>query len=383
MNKEFADHNIILISLDGMRQDKISLSPNIKKLIEESIYFPKMFTVAPYTLAAHHAIISGMYPSQNGVDAYYHMFRFKKEQIKTISELLQENGYFTCCDIASESLMPNQGFDEKNIYDEKTVNFQSRHKELILKLSKRQKFFLFLQYSDPHKHLVEEVMKKYDQKSNDDDYYSKIEENEKRYNSFMPECDRYVESILKTLKSLSLDKKTIVIFTSDHGTSIGEKKGERFYGVYVYDYTINVFSIIHIPGIKPETINFQCRNIDLFPTVAEFAGISLEELSYKISGKSLWSFIEKRETSDREVFVETGGLYGFWPSPKKHNVFCIRKNDKKLIFNDTPNTFEFYNLKTDPKEQKNIFDEESSDVKDFKKTLVEFLNNNNISTKLT
>jgi len=382
MNREFSDYNIILISLDGMRQDKISLSSNLRKFIEKSIYFPKMFTVAPYTLASHHAIISGMYPSQNGVDAYYHMFRFKKDQINTITELLQEEGFFTCCDIASESLMPEKGFDEKNVYDEKTVDFQSRHKELILKLSGKQKFFLFLQYSDPHKHLVEEVMKKYDQKSNDDDYYSKIEENEKRYNSFMPECDKYIESILKTLEDLSLDKKTIIIFTSDHGTSIGEKKGERFYGVYVYDYTINVFSIIHIPGIKSDVINTQCRTIDLFPTIAEFAGISLENLSKDISGDSLWPLIEHKETLDREVFVETGGLYGFWPSPKKHNVFCIRKNNKKLIFNDTPNTFEFYDLEIDPIEQNNIFDENLLEINEFKKRLIEYLKKYDIDTKL-
>ena len=41
-------------------------------------------------------------------------------------------------------------------------------------------------------------------------------------------------------------------------------------------------------------------------------------------------------SENRDVFIETGGLYGPWPSPKKHNVFCIKSNNKKLIYNDIP-----------------------------------------------
>lgn len=383
MRKTFPEYNIIMINLDGLRQDKVSLSPNLKKIIEKSIYFSKMITVSPYTLAAHHAIISGMYACQNGVDAYYHMFRFKKDKIHTISELLQRKGYYTCCDVASESLMPSKGFDEKNIYDEKNVNFQLRHKELVTRLSKKSKFFLFLQYSDPHKHLVEEVMQKYDQKSNDDEYYSNVEENDKRYNSYMPECDEYVDTIMHTLEELSIDKKTIVIFLSDHGTSVGERRGERFYGVYVYDYTINVFCILYIPDISSKTIDIQCRTIDLFPTITEIAEISLEKNVIEISGDSLWPLIEGSETKDREVFVETGGLYGYWPSPKKHNVFCIRNNKKKLIYNDTPNTWEFYDLENDPNELNNIYNENSTEIKEFKNRLIFYFQQFSIDTKLS
>jgi hypothetical protein len=37
------------------------------------------------------------------------------------------------------------------------------------------------------------------------------------------------------------------------------------------------------------------------------------------------------DNTEREVFVETGGLYGPWPSPKKHSVFCVRKNNKTAL----------------------------------------------------
>ena len=56
-------------------------------------------------------------------------------------------------------------------------------------------------------------------------------------------------------------------------------------------------------------------------------------------------------SENRDVFIETGGLYGPWPSPKKHNVFCIKSNNKKLIYNDIPESWEFYDLLNDSSEQ--------------------------------
>jgi arylsulfatase A-like enzyme len=72
-------NNIIFITLDGFRKDKVNSCPTLENYMHNSIEFSNMTTVAPYTLAAHHAIFSGMYPSRNGVNAYYNMFRFKKK----------------------------------------------------------------------------------------------------------------------------------------------------------------------------------------------------------------------------------------------------------------------------------------------------------------
>ena len=375
------NYNIILVTLDGLRQDKVNQCPTLKSQTETSIYFPKMFTVSPYTFAAHHAIFSGMYPSRNGVDAYYHILDFKKDEITTLPQLLQKSGYFTCCDIIDDTVIPDLGFDEYNIFDEKTVDFHSRHKSLIEKVSKKGKFFLFLHYTELHKEIVKDVIAKYKDRENDDDYFISQDENNRRYDSCLPSCDLYVSTVLDTVNKLGLENNTITIFFSDHGMSLGEKKGEKFYGVYVYDYTINVFATIKIPNKEPRIIHNQCKTIDLFPTIAELAGISLENET-KLQGESLLSLIDSKD-KEREVFVETGGLYGPWPSPYKHNVFCIRQNNKKLIFNDTPQTWEFYNLQEDSKELNNIYDEKSAEIRAFKEKLIFYLKNNNIETNLT
>ena len=374
------DFNIIAINLDGLRRDKLPRCPTLKALSEQSYYFSQMNTVVPYTFASLHAIFSGLYPSSNGVNAYYNMFKFKKNSVTTIPQFLKKLGYYTCCDINSESIMPKQGYDEYLIYDEKTIDFPQRHSDLIKKLHKK-KFFIFLQNTETHNNLVRAIIEKDKKESSDDEYFNTVEENGLIYNSHLPATDFYVDRLLKTLDELGISKKTILVIFSDHGTSVGEKKGEKFYGVYVYDYTLNVFTIIHIPGHDPKKIDKQCRTIDIFPTIAEIAGAQNKQFS-KIQGESLFYFINNPNAESREVFAETGGLYGPWPSPEKHNVFCMKINQKKLIYNDTPQTWEFYDLKNDPNELNNLYNEDSDEVKFLKERLIHYFKDNKIITKL-
>ena len=374
------DFNIILINLDGLRRDKLHLCPTLKALSEESFYFSQMDTVVPYTFASLHAIVSGLYPSSNGVDAYYNMFKFKKNKITTLAQLLKKLGYHTCCDINSKSVMPEQGYDEYVVYDERTIDFSNRHSNLIKKLSKK-KFFLFLQNTETHNNLVRNIIEKDKQKSSDD-YFNSVEKNNLLYNSHLPTTDSYVSRILETLDKLKISNNTILIIFSDHGTSIGEKVGEKFYGVYVYDYTLNVFSVIHIPGQSPKKIDLRCRTIDLFPTITEIVGVTKDQFDTK-QGESLFSLLDNPDAKHREVFAETGGLYGPWPSPKKHNVFCIKTNQKKLIYNDTPQTWEFYNLENDPNESNNLYKENSEEIKFYKERLIHYFEENNINSKLS
>ena len=231
--------NIILINLDGLRKDKIDSCPNLKSFRDNNAYFSKMISVSPYTLAAHNSIFSGLYPSQNGVNAYYHMFRFKENEITTFTQLLRNAGYYTRSDVISENLVPKQGFDKITVFDEKIVDFKSRHSEIINEVSKHEKFFLFLHYEGVHSRLVEDVLKKYDPKANEDEYFKERDENDIRYESFLPECDEYVKEIIETVEKLPNKDKVVLIFFADHGASIGEKQGEKFYGVYT-------LSLIHI-----------------------------------------------------------------------------------------------------------------------------------------
>jgi arylsulfatase A-like enzyme len=141
--------------------------------------------------------------------------------------------------------------------------------------------------------------------------------------------------------------------------------------------------MIHIPGFEPNQIYSQCQNIDFFPTIAEMISFPKENLDPRLQGKTLFPLIHEIEKTERPSFIETGGLYGPWPSPKKHNVFAIRFNRKKLIFNDTPKTWEYYDLDADPNEEKNLYDEENEEIKSLKSKLTTHLEANHIQTNIS
>ena len=163
---------------------------------------------------------------------------------------------------------------------------------------------------------------------------------------------------------------------------MGEKYGEKFYGVFAYEYTINVFCLLNHPKLEPKVVTQQCRTIDLYPTILELTGIE-NTLTSQIQGESLMKLVDDDSSKDRVIFVETGGLYGPWPSPWKHNVFCIKTKNKKLIYNDEPETWEFYDLEKDPGEENNIYDKDSDTVNDLKNQLLKHFKENNIDTKIS
>ena len=377
--EETEKYNIILINLDGLRRDKITSLKSLSSLIEKSYFFKNIDTVSPYTFASIHSIMTGTFPSRNGVNAYYNILKFKKDEISTLAEMLQKEKFFTVCDINSEAILSEKGFDEYNVYDEQVIDFTKRHCKLIEKISDKH-FFLFLQNTETHNNYVRNIIE--DENIDDEIYFKSVEKNEKNYESHLPTTEKYMKSILKKLNELKIDEKTILIILSDHGTSVGEKNGEKFYGVFLYDYTLKVFTILHIPNYQGKIIENQCSTIDIFPTILDLANVKSKTIDKK-QGESLFSLITQTENNDRETFAETGGLYGPWPSPEKHNVFCLKHNGKKIIYNDTPGTWEFYNLKNDPNEIKNIFDENSEIVNNFKKRLLHYLKENEISTKIS
>ena len=390
--KKFRDYNVIMVTLDGLRQDRIKKLPILSSIKNESLYFSNMITAAPYTLASMHAILSGTYPSKNGVNAYYNMLNFKSKKFPTFPEILRKQGYYTACDIIHDAIIPKKGFDERKVFDEKKINFKKRHSRLIERLSKkRKKFFLYLHYTEPHKHLVKELKKintddEYNSKTklkkdNEDSFFSSFRKNQKRYDSYMKELDEYVNEIKNAIKKTGIEKNTILIFHSDHGTSLGEKRGEKFYGVFTYNYTIKIFTIIYSPNIEFQEIKDQCQSIDLYPTIIDMLALERKQISH-LQGKNLYSLLNKKNNKDRVAFVETGGLYGPWPSPNKSNVFCIIKDNKKLIYNDTPETWEFYDLKKDPRELKNIFEKKSIEIPKYRKLLLKHFKENNIKTKI-
>ena len=344
--------NILMILLDGARSDRLNISTEFEELKKEGILFNNVTAAYPYTFAAMNAIFTGLFGKENGVDAYYKMFKLK-DNVDFLPELLQKNGYHTSCNLISDKVISKRGFDIFQAHDEYQDDLLEIHPKLIKKLfqeSKNKPIFTFLQFSKIHTVTVSEILKKYEW--NDEEFYKNKEKNLENYDLVFSDAVKYAKKIYSTIKSLGKLNETIIIFFADHGTGVGERFGERNYGVYTFEETIKTFYLFIGPKIRK---NVECdkllSSIDMYPTI-----LDLGKISHKRQTKNISNYIFKNEENVKEnyVFTETGGLQGPHPSPKKPNVFCIKTINYKLIYYQTLDVWELYDLKNDPKEIKNL-----------------------------
>jgi len=213
-------------------------------------------------------------------------------------------------------------------------------------------FFLYLHYSKIHTGIMNDVLKVYDNYS--DDFFSNREKNELRYDNLFHEAELYLEEILTKISQLNLNKNSIVLVMSDHGISVGEKIGERAYGAFCYDYTLKTFTYFLIPEIIPREIKQQIRTVDFMPTIMDLLQIPLNKTSSVLDGLSLIPLIKNESIPEQYAYSETGNPLHEKSPPKEPNVKSIRTSKWKLIFNEYDNSKELYNLEIDPSENNNL-----------------------------
>ena len=126
------------------------------------------------------------------------------------------------------------------VYDESDVNLQSRHVKLLEKMkehnSNGKKFFLYLHYSGIHTGIRDQVLKVYNNFS--EEYFENKSKNKQRYNDLFQKAENYLQEVYQKILDLDLFKNSIVLIISDHGISIGEKFGEHAYAGALRYYAV-------------------------------------------------------------------------------------------------------------------------------------------------
>ena len=338
--------NIIFVLLDGARWDRLDKSDDFLKLQKNGFLLNNVSAAYPYTFAEINSIFTGMFGKENGVDAYYKMFRLN-ETVDFLPELLQKNGYFTSCDLISDKVISSRGFDIHESHNEYADDLLSKHPDLIKKSyfnTEKKPFFTFLQFSKIHTATVSELLKKFEW--DDPLFYQNKEKNLQIYDDAFKESGKYAQKIMDTINELEINNNTFVIFFSDHGTGNGERFGERNYGVFLYEETIRTFYLFTGPNIEKNKISSKLFSVlQIFPTLLELCDCTHHSIQ-----KSIFSHLKFPKDDFEETlftFSETGGLQGPFPSPKSPNVFCVKNSKFKLVYYKTPNNFELFDLEQD------------------------------------
>jgi arylsulfatase A-like enzyme/Flp pilus assembly protein TadD len=280
--------NLLLVTLDTVRADRLGAygyrdgsTPNFDRLAGEGLLVRQAVAVAPLTLPSHASLMTGQAPPRHGVrdNADYRL----PEGAVTLAEHLRGLGYRTAASVGAAVLSSRlgiaQGFDR---YDEPRsrtgpapatggVRFEDLAERdaaavtddalAALDAMGEDPFFLWIHYFDPHA-----------------DYAPpepwRTRFSERPYDGEIAWVDSQFGRVLDALTAKGLDRRTVVIVTSDHGESLGEH-GEATHGVFVYDATVRVPWIVRFPGIVGPGIRYEglMSGIDLAVSVLSLMGL--------------------------------------------------------------------------------------------------------------
>ncbi len=184
------------------------------------------------------------------------------------------------------------------------------------------------------------------------------------YASMITRMDRYVGRILDLLKELELEENTIVVFTSDNGTT--HLKQEVDYDFFqsvkplrglkgsLYEGGIRVPLIVRWPGkVEAGSINsFMTGLEDWLPTLLAMTGLE-EKTPDNIDGISIAATLSSHRQARRPFLYREFSGYGGQQAVWMANWKGIRQNMLRKN-NADPLKIELYNLATDIGESKNV-----------------------------
>jgi tetratricopeptide (TPR) repeat protein len=267
----------------------------------------------------------------------------------TLAEMLQAKGYTTGGIISSYVLEDtfglNQGFDTYDDEFDETITDAagaqrrggevSEHAIRWLDENRRDSFFLFLHYYDPH---IEYTPP--------EPFASMFKDN--LYAGEIAYADHCIGQVITKLKSLGLYDSTLLIITGDHGEGLGDHV-ELAHSYYIYQESIHVPLIIKLPGQhKAKTVKDVAGLVDITPTVCSLLNLGLPE---PIDGKDLSPYLwrETPESEDRYIYSESLIATKYNASP----LLAVTGNRFKYIQTARP---ELYDLIEDPGETRNLVD---------------------------
>jgi arylsulfatase A-like enzyme len=185
------------------------------------------------------------------------------------------------------------------------------------------------------------------------------------------ELDDHVGRILSALENEKLLEKTVILFTSDNGTT-REGRGEpsfhiggvdaaffdstaglRGYKGSVYEGGLRVPFLLRLPFQQGagRVIETPAWFPDLFPTVCEITGVTVPP---NLDGVSLWPLVTERAS------LASRPTPMLWVYPEYGGQMAIRLGDMKAVQRNLknkpshPSAWEVYDLAADPGEQTNL-----------------------------
>lgn len=348
-----APKRILFFTVDALSAKHVSTygyprltNPALTHMARESVVFENAIAPAPWTYPSYASQLT----SRHSITAMgFKGSAIPAEEI-TLAEYLHELGYYTAGFVDNQYLHPkhgmNQGFDYYEAYH------KSRRKCLLRALEWLEKqpdipLFLFVHTNDVHGPYVPEdpfatlfdndnhrgptktvkilknraphvfgAMPRYQAQKNRNDVNFYIS----RYDASIRQTDFDFERILQALKKLGDWDDTVVIYSADHGESLGNHSFYFNHGL-VYEDIIRVPLVIKLQkgALGGKRIATQVSLLDLLPTVLD---ILKTKPRNPIAGSSLMPLMRGEKNTQSDYVFASQGIF---------EQFMIRTDEWKLI----------------------------------------------------
>jgi len=351
--------NVLLVTLDTTRADHLGAwayehvdTPTLDALASESVRWDRCYATAPITLPSHASILTGLYPMRHGL--HFNGTDRLPDEALTLAELLTEQGYDTGAVVSAfvldEKFGLGQGFGD---YDDdlslaaarSRYSYATRNAALVtdaavawLKRFRRQPFFLWVHYFDPHA--------PYEAPGHDASDRTRVPFRTP-YDAEIEYVDGQLARLFGALVESGQDQKTLVIVTGDHGEALWDH-GEATHGLFAYEGTLRVPLLVRFPDRRAgaSSVAQPVSVVDLMPSILGWLGHTPPE---GLDGRPLpMPDAEAEQTEFRSIIFENNSpaqLYGWSPQ------WGMVVGNQKFIRAPRP---ELYDLVADPNEQHNL-----------------------------
>jgi iduronate 2-sulfatase len=189
------------------------------------------------------------------------------------------------------------------------------------------------------------------------------------YYASLSYMDAQLGRVLDELERLDLAKNTIVVLWGDHGYHLGD------HGMWTkhtnYEQANHIPLIFAGPGVMASATNALAETVDIYPTLAELAGLPRPEGPQPIDGASLVPVLR-----DPQAHVRDHAYHAF---PRQGNRLgrAIRTDRYRLVewkvFGEDSDkaVFELYDYKDDPLETRNLAGERPDIVQSLRELLAQ------------
>jgi arylsulfatase A-like enzyme len=159
------------------------------------------------------------------------------------------------------------------------------------------------------------------------------------YYACISSIDHQIGRILKTLDELGELDNTLIVFSSDHGLSLGS------HGLFgkqnLYEHSMGAPLVFAGPGIPHGSSDGFAYLFDIFPTVCDLVGVAAPS---GLDGRSQAEVIHGEKSAVRDtVFLAY-----------EQGQRAVRRGDWKLIRYPQVNYSQLFNLQVDPNETINL-----------------------------